>query len=85
MPIWVFPEYGYSRLSLTATEMVGSLRRGWGNTQSVIRREKQGTNFGLARTLGILSQATKRPFWISWENNFIKVRLSSQHQTASDY
>ncbi|XP_066300036.1 MAM and LDL-receptor class A domain-containing protein 1-like [Branchiostoma lanceolatum] len=38
---------------------------GWGNTQSVIRRSKQGTNQDTAATPGILSATEYRKFWIT--------------------
>ncbi|XP_035683940.1 uncharacterized protein LOC118420950 [Branchiostoma floridae] len=39
---------------------------GWGNTQSVIRRSKQGRNHARASTSGINSNTQYRTFWITW-------------------
>ncbi|XP_066284945.1 uncharacterized protein [Branchiostoma lanceolatum] len=42
---------------------------GWGNTQSVIRRGKQGHNHAKASTPGINSPTEHRAFWITWSSD----------------
>ncbi|XP_078602190.1 uncharacterized protein LOC144876595 isoform X2 [Branchiostoma floridae x Branchiostoma japonicum] len=42
---------------------------GWSNTQSVIRRSKQGNNLVTAFTFGINSERVYRKFWITWSSN----------------
>ncbi|XP_077866401.1 uncharacterized protein LOC144354127 [Saccoglossus kowalevskii] len=46
---------------------------GWGNSQSVIRRSKQGFNQVAVYTPGILSSSEFRGFWLTWQNGKIKV------------
>lgn len=41
---------------------------GWGDSQSVIRKSKQGSNLCTASTPDIVENGEYRPFWISWEN-----------------
>ncbi|CAH1267833.1 CPAMD8 [Branchiostoma lanceolatum] len=42
---------------------------GWSNTQSVIRRSKQGNNHATASTSGINSPTEYRTFWITWSSD----------------
>ncbi|XP_077978786.1 uncharacterized protein LOC144434206 [Glandiceps talaboti] len=51
---------------------------GWGNTQSVIRRSKQGNTKIEASTPSILSPTEFRGFWITYNNGVIKVGKEGQ-------
>ncbi|XP_077978612.1 uncharacterized protein LOC144434040 isoform X2 [Glandiceps talaboti] len=51
---------------------------GWANTQSVIRRRKQGDHKAVASTPGILSPNEFRGFWITYNNGVIKVGKEGQ-------
>jgi len=45
---------------------------GWGNTKSVIRKEKGGSHKCTKSTPGILQLDESRPFWVSWTGGNIK-------------
>ena len=50
---------------------------GWGNTQSVIRKAKQGMPSESASTPGVLSEEELRWFWVSWGGGRISAGVGS--------
>ncbi|XP_035682150.1 uncharacterized protein LOC118419725 isoform X2 [Branchiostoma floridae] len=60
---------GLSSQSQDLDDMYEIVIGGWSNTQSVIRRSKQGNNLVTVSTSGIISPTEYRKFWITWSSD----------------